>query len=208
MEKRQKCPLRIAILMKKYIYTIILTTLAVWQVFADDFKTNDWGSMTNKLQMAISIIPPNSKAIKKLGPETNYIQSLRPHGYTNEIRVNEAFSLLVRIKNSSTNEAYSSYVTIDANPDLRSGLACTVISPSGKDMSPHPAATHTTFFSGSFIVVSPQQIGEFEFKLSDLCRLSEAGIYTITAKKEFRASEVTNRFFTVLSNPLKVSVAK
>jgi hypothetical protein len=194
--------------MKPHIYYIsMLTVLAVWQVLADDAKTNDWGAVTNNLQMSISIIPVNAKGIITLGPGTNNIQMpTNLKGDKNKIIVNQPFSLLVRIKNNSTNETYDSYITIDANPDPKTGLSCIVISPSENDISPHLIDTaQRVFISGAIGVVHPNHTYEFEFRLSDLCKFDKVGTYKIIAKKEYRSSK-DHKAFIVVSSPLNVSV--
>lgn len=93
------------------------------------------------------------------------------------------------------------YNAIQANTDAKAGLACVVISPSGKDVSPL-----YTFGGGSGAIATaePNQTMQFEFALSQLCKLEEIGTYKITASK--RTFGNADKAFVLTSNTLCVSV--
>lgn len=141
--------------------------------------TNDWGPATNGLQM-----------------------SIRLAGTNEEVRVSEPFSLSVRYRNVSTNEIISVFDYVYREDDDRYSFI--VISPSGKDIS--PTIKPTLDGSGGIHVLHAGQALDLGFKLSELCKFDEAGIYTVTAR--FRDLELirTHQAFEVVSNALKIEV--
>ena len=80
-----------------------------------------------------------------------------------------------------------------------------VISPSGKDISPDMKKVHPGD-SGADHRVAPNQTVEIEFNLSYFCKLDEVGTYKIIAEKKAMWSPKSQKVFTVISNPLLVSV--
>lgn len=151
--------------------------LAVWQAFADDVKTNEWGAITNNVQMSINL-----------------------KGDRKEIKSNQPFRLLIFIRNVSTNEAFNVHYTYVNDYDL----SFVVIAPSGKDISPI-FPKDRVFGSGAFIFVPPGQIKRFGFNLSFLCKFDEVGTYKIIAKQKGYWSK-SQKDLTIVSNPLCVTV--
>lgn len=163
--------------MKKYFYCSLITVLVTWQIFADDLKTNQWGVVTNNVQMSISLTDRGK-----------------------EIKSSQPVKLLIRFRNISTNETFlvGRENAIENDP----GYSWVVISPSGKDISPKPQI-HTG--SGGAIPLVPNQFIEFEFNLSRLCKFDELGTYKIVTKKSIWSPE-NQKLFTVVSTPLYVTV--
>ena len=179
----------------------VLALLAVCRALAGEPTTNEWGTATNNAQMAVSVTSPWSHTFQ-VG-DSNTVQT--PYSAKRNLKAGEPFSLLVRIRNLSTNETLSFYNLAQPLPDVKNGLACVVISPSGKDVSP---ITDSTVMSGSggFASAMPNQTIEFEFPLSQLCRLEEIGTYKITARKRTVTNNKAQKAITLTSNTLRVSV--
>jgi len=179
----------------------VLALLAVCHALAGEYTANDWGPLTNNAQMAISITSPWSHTFQ-VGDTNNGQMPFRVKG---EVKAGEPFGLLVRIRNLSTDETLSFYNLGQPIPDAEVGVACIVISPSGKDVSP---STDSAIISGSggFTIARPNQTAEFEFPLSRLCKLDEIGTYKITARKRTVAYTKAQKAFVLTSNTLFVSV--
>jgi len=115
--------------------------LAAAQALAGETTTNAWGPVTNNAQIAISVVAPGSHFVGAFPVDggTNF-HPVPPvvEGEKSELKVGQPFSLLVRLRNVSTNETF--YISCsDPIPNEEHGLACVVISPSGKDVSPRMA---------------------------------------------------------------------
>jgi hypothetical protein len=173
---------------------------------------NTWGPVTNDAQMAISVVSPGSLMLSKkfiVPGGTNKLggATTLPVAAKSELKAGEPFSLLVRIRNLSTYKTVT-FACWGACPGAKDGLACVVISPSGKDISPRVATNSSGpfFRAGSveFVVAQPNETAEFEFPLSQLCKLDEIGTYRITAKKSSYAK--AEEAFVLTSNTLSVSV--
>ena len=164
--------------MKRNICSLIILTL-VWQLFASALYADDWGPATNGIQMSIRL---KSKA--------------------SEIKMNQPIMLSVCFSNISTNERFRIY---RANAiEFDSGYSWSVISPSGKDISPNMEKIRESESWGSFALL-PNKAIEFDFNLSHLCKFSEIGTYKIIGRKaiDFYGS---NKSIKVVSNPLSVTV--
>lgn len=74
----------------------------------------------------------------------------------------------------------------------------------GQDIS--PALPKFISGSGGQIAITPNQIQEFEFNLSHLCKFDEIGTYKIIAKKRLFPS-IDDRC-EMVSNPLNVVISK
>ena len=175
----------------------ICALFALSTALAGERTTDAWGPATNNAQMAISVTSPWSQTFQ-VG-DTN-VAAAR-FSVKHEVKVGQPFSLLVRIRNLSTNETLSFYNALQPNTSPDVGLACVVISPSGKDVSPTRTAAGG---SGQFAVARPNQTTQFEFGLSGLCKLEETGTYKITAKKNTFGN--ADKAFVLTSNTLSVSV--
>jgi len=167
--------------MKKYLYySLMFVVLAVRNSFADDTNANGWGVATNGVQMAISLKNGGS-----------------------EIKTNQFVTLLVRIRNVSTNETVYLYRYIFDDTGSDGGVSCRVISPTGKDILPNTDnSLHRG--SGADYPVPPRQIYEFEFDLGEFCKFNEVGTYKIIATKKMWMGKYEK--FPVVSNPLFVIV--
>ncbi|MCX6914405.1 MAG: hypothetical protein NT167_15340 [Verrucomicrobia bacterium] len=148
--------------------------------------------------MAISVTSPWSRSFLV---DTNVQPP--PFKPKREIKVGELFSLLVRVRNLSTNETLSCYNAWEPNTDLEVGLACEVISPSGKHLSP---SRRIAGGSAGFAVAGPGQTTQYEFGISGLCKLDEIGTYKITARKRAFVCPKGEKAFVLTSNTLCVSV--
>jgi hypothetical protein len=169
------------ITVKKPLYHFSLCALfAVQHIFADDIKTNDWGTVTNGLQMSIGLKDKS------------------------EITVYRDVELLIHFRNVSTNQTFS--ICPDNVIEKTLDFSFTVISPLGKDISPIPNS-HPGASSGAIIPLAPSQTLEFDFDLSRLCKFDSVGIYKVIAKYSV-LSRQTRKPFTVISNPLYVSVVR
>jgi hypothetical protein len=158
--------------MKKHLFFILaFTIMTSWQALAEE-----WGTVTNNLQMSISLTSGE-----------------------NEIITNQPVVLLVRYKNISTNETITIYN--DAAISRDATYSFVVTSPSGKDLSPNlPKSING---SGGIYPLSPNQTQEFKVNLSQLCKFDELGIYRIIANKTIWSSK-ERKWFTVTSNQLSI----
>lgn len=190
--------------MQAYSYSI-LALLTVCRALAGEPAADEWGPLTNNAQMAISVTSPWIRSFR-VG-DTNAAQT--PFSLKKELKVGEPFSLLVRIRNFSTNQTLR-FLNDGAYPDAGLGLACVVISPSGKDVSAKMASPSSGITvwggSGHFATARPGQTAEFEFPLSQLCKLEEIGTYKITARKSTVAFNNAQKVIGFTSNTLSVSV--
>lgn len=143
--------------------------------------TNEWGAVTNQLQMKIAIKAP-----------TGFVQA------------NSNFSLQVYLKNNSTNCAFDSGLSGSVNTDLYNGVNCVVISPVfGANISPC-VDEESPLGANGFVYCKPGAVTEFEFKLGEICKLKSAGMYKVTAKKLFYYNGTNH--LVVVSNVLFVKV--
>jgi len=155
----------------------VMVALVASRALGDSPVTNEWGAISNGVQMSISF-----------------------DGKKREIKTNEEFQLLVSIKNLGTTNAWS-YLGGMANSELGNGLHCVVISPSGKDVSPSVKFRGEAF---GFINCPPGGGESFKFNLSRICRLDEMGTYKIIAQKSIYFD--VKKSWVVTSNPLFVKV--
>jgi hypothetical protein len=163
--------------MKTIVFYLMFAMLAVGQVFAEGVRTDEWGVVTNGIQI-----------------------SIRLKGDDKEIKVNQSFNMLIQIRNVSTNELFHCYYSNRNGYDL----SFTVIDPSGKDVSPI-VRNDDIGGSGAAIFVPPNQIKRFQFNLSYLHKFDEIGTYKFIAKQKGYVGKSQNEF-TVISNPLYVTV--
>jgi hypothetical protein len=127
--------------------------------------------------------------------------SIAAESFGSEFKTNEAIQLLVRIKNLSTNEVYS--IAVQGLITSTEDMSLVVISPSGKDISPH---FQTGFrFSGGVVRVPPNRVDGFSFKLNDICEMNEVGTYKIVLKLS-RFSKDRRQSSEIVSNPLHISI--
>ncbi|MEI7937506.1 MAG: hypothetical protein WCK27_12525 [Verrucomicrobiota bacterium] len=183
--------------LRTHIYSV-LALVGASHALAGEPTANDWGPVTNNAQMAISVTSSWSRSFVV---DTN----VQPPQFKvkREIKVGEPFSLLVRVRNLSTNETLSCYNAWEPNTDLEVGLACEVISPSGKDLSP---SRRIAGGSGNSAVARPGETTQYEFGLGWLCKLEEIGTYKITARKRALVAPKGEKAYVLTSNTLSVSV--
>ena len=105
---------------------------------------SDWGAVTNNIQM-----------------------SIRPESSADKITTNEPVKIQLRFRNVSTNETLVIFVANGTVYDPRYSLS--VISPSGKDISPD--LTKYSPESGLLMSIRPKQVAETELNLSSVCSL-------------------------------------
>jgi hypothetical protein len=185
----------------------ITSGTAVIGITTEQDDASTWGPVTNNAQMSISVVQPGSVSgrLIVIGGGTNpmggYVTN--PITVKRELKPREPFNLWVRIRNLSTNEALWYFRARAPNTEESVGLACVVVSPSGKDVSPKK---HTDGGSGAFGGVDPGKTTEFEFALSQLCKLEEMGTYKITAKRAVDVVGKSGRGFVLTSNTLCVRV--
>lgn len=160
-------------------FPFYLSLLATCFGAAGNLKADDWGELTNNFKMSIRL-----ETIKA------------------EIQTNQPCVLLIRYKNVSTNETFWVY---ENGTEYDPAYSFTVISPSGKDISPDmnrfkpcdaTAVRH----------VGPNQILQIKFNLSLLCKFNEEGNYKVIAKYKEAFAFEKRKTFTVVSNPLSVLV--
>jgi hypothetical protein len=163
--------------MKIYLFCFsMFLALSAVKVFADATNDLEWGAMTNNVQMSIGTI-----------------------NGTATIKTNQPFSLIVRMKNVSTNQITFGY----RYPlETTENLSWLVVSPSGKDVSPvrQPA------LRGSSVSrqIDPNEIFQFEYSLSSICSFHEIGTYKIVAIIDVGTKPHEPR--RVDSNPLYLAV--
>jgi hypothetical protein len=164
--------------MKRLLFSLC-ALLTIQHVFADGIKTNEWGAVTNGLQMSIGL-----KNVNK------------------EITVHGDVDLLIHFRNVSTDQTFSICPdnVIEKTPDF----SFTIISPLGKDISPVPNP-YPGPSSGAIIPLAPGRTLDFDFNLSRVCKFESVGVYKVIAKYSV-LSRQTRKPFTVISNPLNVTL--
>ena len=164
--------------MKTYfVWLILVPILFALKAFSADNPAREWGAISNDVQI-----------------------SLRLKDSVDSIKTNEPCSLWISIRTVSTNKTLYIHRWLASRVD--SSFMIEVISPSGKSVS--PAAEPAPSGSGLVYSVPPNQIYEYEFKLSDICKFNEVGTYTIVAKKCISFNEKPVCWVT--SNPLSLTV--
>jgi len=183
--------------MKKHCLSFsIFAAICTLVAHGADKMTNEWGAVSCNAQM-----------------------SIRMKGASTDIRINQPFSLTIRLRNLSTNEtfyfhcpsgtridAHFSYVTgLPTGEAVRvqSGLTFAISSPSGKDIAPVGILDPRDL--GRIDNVSPGQLWESDFNVGSLCKFNEIGTYKITASQD--VGNVTQETCIVVSNPLYVVVS-
>jgi hypothetical protein len=146
--------------------------------FAQENRTNEWGAVSNNLQMSIEL-----------------------KGGGSEITNGQSCILWIKYKNNSTNETLGllkmNWVESDGT------YSFIVVDPSGKDVSPNSNRP----FGGSATImdIGPGQVKELEYNLSGVCKINKIGIYKIIAKRIILPGS-GKKLFQVVSNPLYLIV--
>ena len=163
-------------------WTLLLALFTVGQLLAAEPGSVEWGSVTNGLQMSISL--------ERAG---------------RQVQVHEPVSLVVRLKNLSTNETWSFYRAHAA--ETSPCFSFVITSPTGKDISPKAQPFHG---SGHFVDLGPGQSCQARLDLGYLCRFEEIGTYQITVKCSvgnfLNTKRTSVKSAQVISNSLNVSV--
>jgi hypothetical protein len=162
--------------MKAFFISIVFPVAMTLRALAGDGDTNEWGSVTNNVQMGISV-----------------------SGNPDEIKTNQPVRLLIRLKNDSTNEAVG---VMRTEPEYDLSLTFNVTSPTGKDISPR--ARYAPVSASSFQLL-PQQTTSEEYNISDFCKFDEIGTYVIVVKQAL-SEPATKKPYVVISNPLYLDV--
>jgi len=161
--------------MAKYFYSLII----IYQ-FACSLYADDWGPATNGIQMSIN--------------STSRVD---------ESKINQPIVLSVCFRNVSTNETFRIY---QANAvEFDPGYSWSVISPSGKDISPNMQKINPSE-SGGFIPLLVNKTYQFQFNLSHICKFTEVGTYKIIAEKAIYSVK-SRKTIVAVSNPLNVTVS-
>lgn len=164
--------------MKKKLNCLLLSfALSVSGLAADE--SEQWGAVTNGIQI-----------------------SIRLSGGMNVIKTNQPVIITIKYRNVSTNEVFP--ITGKYRIEFDSSYVWTVISPSGKDVSPDmfSRADHSVTWDN----LKPQESMEAEYDISVRCNFNEAGTYKITLNKGM-SSIKSQKLFVVVSNPLNVTIA-
>jgi hypothetical protein len=151
---------------------VFLVLFGPWRILAQGVGTNEWGASANDIQLYIGL----------------------QQGQT-PIKTNEPFHLAIRIENNSTNQFFYFYTRngmVDGDP-----IFFTIISPSGKDVSPVPPLVDVG--SGGNINLPPKGVYRFSKGYCPL-QFSELGTYKISAKIKANDNDWAD------SNPLSVTV--
>lgn len=143
--------------------------------------TNLWGPVTNSTRMSIEI-----------------------SGGLKEWMASQPFSLNFRIENLSSNRTICFWNNEPPDADAGRSLHCVVTSLRGKDVSPK------YYFDGgsgviSYVEVLPNESKGDKYRLSEVCKITEPGIYTIIAIKDVGVIG-QKAAFSLVSNPLRVRV--
>jgi hypothetical protein len=167
------------------IYSVLVAVSLQSRIFADDAKSYEWGALTNKVQMSISLV-----------------------NGSNEIKLGEPVNLLIQFGNITTNETFLAHYSNGGGPCQ--GLSFVITDPSNTDVSPvYPKGYQA--FSFAHFRVPPNQTNGFKFNLDSLCnsgflqRFDKIGTYKILAMQEGQFVGTNQVFFTVISNPLYVT---
>jgi hypothetical protein len=183
--------------MKTHLRTCIALALMLpCGALAGEPAMDSWGLVTNDVQMAISVVAPGSLSRSHYfvvpGGTNQGGWVSEPIVPKTDLKPGEPFSLLARIRNLSTNKTFS-FRHDHIVPGVSLDLDCVVISPSGMDMSPRMRSESREFGAGSYLrplTAEPNQTAQFEFPLSELCKLEKIGTYRITATKIAHAEKV------------------
>ena len=135
----------------------IIATCFIAKPLAGVAQTNEWGPITNDVRMALIF-----------------------KGKQASIKTNQPFSVLIRVNNLSTNRPYVWGQALVNRPDTAGIFS--VISPSGKDVSP---TIPKVYLRGSMVSirVTPGETRDQEFNLGAFCKFEEIGTYKITLKR-------------------------
>jgi len=163
--------------MKTYLVNSLLMLAVSTPVLAED-GNDQWGAETNGIQMSIKL---SNGAL--------------------EVKTNQPIKLVIRYRNVSTNESFP--VSVGGHIEFDSSFTWTIISPSGKDISPD-MLFHANQWA-NWYTLKPQKSKDVEYDLSVRCNFFESGTYKITLQKGI-SSDTTQRLFTVVSNPLNVTI--
>ena len=166
-------------MINKSIYFITIVILLQTQAFADDAKSYKWGDITNNIQMSINLA-----------------------SNVGVIKTNEPVILFIRLRNLSTNDTFLIY---EVNGVVRNrAYSFDVISSLGKNICPNMDKINEAE-SGDFTSIAPNQTGEFEYNLSQICKFNEIGNYKITAQRKMICPDQKTRF-KVMSNTINVTI--
>lgn len=169
----------------KFIYFIAAAIILQTQVFANDAKTYEWGALTNKVQMSISLA-----------------------NNTNRIKIGESIRLLIQLRNTSTNEIFGGFNSLVGSR----GLSFEIINPSNRDVSPIYTKDYDVFSSGAYFSIPPNQTKSFKYDLDALCKsgflqkFDQVGTYKIIAMRKGHFVGTNQAPFTITSNQLNIMV--
>jgi hypothetical protein len=159
------------------------------------------GSESGRVRNGVETAAGGDHSALEWGPATNGVQlAIWLKNDAGSVKTNEPVGLLIKIKNVSTNEILHMY-TWQATK-AGSSLSMVVESPQGDHLS--PAAEFSPNGSGWLISVPPDQVYQYDFNLTYLCKFNDFGTYTITAKELIGRDDKDAAW--VISNPLSFTV--
>lgn len=168
--------------MKKYIlYLSLFIIVSLRWSDAGEVKTNHWGPATNQIQISISF-----------------------KGEQKQIKTNEPFNIVYRVKNNSTNEAFHFFHA--TTPDQNIAFSFNIFAPSGKESLLNVSPTNLRIQQAGWFDIPHGQTREFDYKISDILKFDEIGAYQITAKIWMSLVGSSNGF-EVISPPLSLTIA-
>ena len=151
--RRARCPMGPAIRIGLPHHLSATLLLAMLWLAELQGATNAWGPAKCEAQMSIS--------------------------GSNALKTNQQLTLTFRLRNLSAKERFTVFQSLA--PQVNSaGVVFSIISPSGKDVSPRPTIS---VGSAHFIRAEPNETIQFDFELTNVFKLTEIGTYKIVAKK-------------------------
>jgi hypothetical protein len=166
--------------MNKYLSLIFITfaLIIAFGAYASDLATNEWGPVTNNVQMSIQL--KNGQI---------------------EITNGQPCILLIQFKNLSSTEPLEIFQMVWHEGD--GSYSFGVIDPFGKNISP----ISNGIVEGSMISIEvpPGETRSTDFNLGAICKLGKNGNYKVIAQK-FIWFNGQRKLVQVVSNPLTVTV--
>jgi len=128
--------------------------------------------------------------------------SRNPKVGNTSIKIRDPVVITILFTNVGSNDAFALFTA--ANIESEVDYSFLVISPSGEPilLQPYPIRSR----SGVNYDLPPHAKRSFKFRLSLICAFDQVGTYTITAKRLVRWPAGAMPYFTVVSNPLKITI--
>jgi hypothetical protein len=139
------------------------------------------------------------KAIASAAAVNNIQISIRTKNGEAEIKTNQSFTIIIRIRNNSTNGAFHFYQPLTTVNDYP--ISFKITSPLGEDVSPIPP--YVEHGSGANITVLPKSTYQYEIDSSWFGRFDKIGTYKILGSMYVGEKD---RSDWAASNPLLLTV--